>query len=272
MQSAGNDYIFLPNFDGSISCPESLCVSLCPEHYGIGGSGIVLIEKSTVADAKMRSFNRDGSEGQMAGNNIRCVAKYLYDQGIVNDEDITVETASGVHKMKLYIRDGLVSSVSVEVGKAELRAKKLPAKCKDEKMIDCPINVDGKEYRVTCVGIGNPHCVVFTDNIDLLDLEEIGPKFEYHKLFPERINTEFIRVVNRSTLRMRVWERGNGETLACGTGACAAVIAACENGFCDKGKDVTVKLKGGDLVVNYTDDQVTLTGSAVKVFEGEFEY
>ncbi len=272
MQSAGNDYIFLPNFDGSISCPESLCVSLCPEHYGIGGSGIVLIEKSTVADAKMRSFNRDGSEGQMAGNNIRCVAKYLYDQGIVNDEDITVETASGVHKMKLYIRDGLVSSVSVEMGKAELRAKKLPAKCKDERMIDCPITVDGKEYRVTCVGIGNPHCVVFTDNIDLLDLEEIGPKFEYHKLFPERINTEFIRVVNRSTLRMRVWERGNGETLACGTGACAAVIAACENGFCDKGKDVTVKLKGGDLVVNYTDDQVTLTGSAVKVFEGEFEY
>ncbi len=272
MQSAGNDYIFLPNFDGAISCPESLCVSLCPEHYGIGGSGIVLIEKSTVADAKMRHFNRDGSEGKMAGNNIRCVAKYLYDEGIVGDEDITIETASGVHKLHLYIRDGLVNSVSVEMGKAELRAKKLPAKTKEEKLIDSPITVAGETYRATCVGIGNPHCVVFLKDIDRLDLETLGPKFEYHEMFPERINTEFVRVVNRSTLRMRVWERGNGETLACGTGACAAVIAACENGFCDKGKDITVKLKGGDLVVNYTDEQVILNGSAVKVFEGEFEY
>ena len=272
MQSAGNDYIFIPNFDGAISCPESLCVSLCPEHYGIGGSGIVLIEKSTVADAKMRSFNKDGSEGQMAGNNIRCVAKYLYDSGIVADENITVETGSGVHKMELHVRDGLVNSVSVNMGKAELRAKMLPAKHSAEKMINAPITVDGKSYRVSCVGVGNPHCVVFLDDIDRLDLETLGPKFEYHELFPERINTEFVRIVNRTTLRMRVWERGNGETLACGTGACAAVIAAVENGFCDKGRDVTVKLKGGDLVVNYTDEQVTLSGSAVKVFEGEFEY
>ena len=272
MQSAGNDYIFLPNFDGAISCPESLCVSLCPEHYGIGGSGIVLIEKSTVADAKMRHFNRDGSEGKMAGNNIRCVGKYLYDEGIVSDEDITIETASGVHKLHLHIRDGLVNSVSVEMGKAELRANMLPAKADTEKLIDCPITVAGETYRATCVGVGNPHCVVFMKDIDRLDLETLGPKFEYHEMFPERINTEFVRVVNRSTLRMRVWERGNGETLACGTGACAAVIAACENGFCDKGKDITVKLKGGDLVVNYTDEQVILNGSAVKVFEGEFEY
>ena len=272
MQSCGNDYIFLPNFDGSISCPESLCVSLCPEHYGIGGSGVVLIEKSDVADAKMRTFNRDGSEGRMAGNNIRCVAKYLYDNGIVRDEDITVETISGVHNMKLYIRDGLVNSVSVEMGKAELKAKNLPAISDKETMIDYPITVAGEKYNVTCVGIGNPHCVVFTDDIDHLNLEELGPKFEYHELFPERINTEFVRVVNRHTLRMRVWERGNGETLACGTGACAAVIAAVENGYCDKGSDVTVKLIGGDLVVNYSDDGVTLSGNVVKVFEGEFEY
>ena len=272
MQSAGNDYIFIPNFDGSISCPESLCVSLCPEHYGIGGSGIVLIEKSTVADAYMRSFNRDGSEGRMAGNNIRCVAKYLYDEGIVSGEDVTVESVSGVHRMKLYIRDGLVNSVSVDMGRAELKASALPAKTKLEKLIDEPIEVAGETYRATCVGIGNPHCVVFMNDIDRLDLETLGPKFEYHKMFPERINTEFVRVVNRTTLRMRVWERGNGETLACGTGACAAVIAAVENGFCDKGRDITVKLVGGDLTVNYTDEKVTLTGSAVKVYEGEFEY
>lgn len=272
MHSCGNDYIFIPNFDGSISCPESLCVSLCPEHYGIGGSGIVLIEKSDIADAKMRTFNKDGSEGQMAGNNIRCVAKYLYDNGYVNSEDVTVETASGVKKMKLYIRDGAVSSVSVEMGKAELRAAALPAICETETMIDVPIQVHDKTYQATCVGIGNPHCVVFSKHIDRLDLTTLGPKFEYNSLFPERINTEFVRVVNRSTLRMRVWERGNGETLACGTGACAAVIAAVENGFCDKGRDVTVKLAGGDLTVNYSDDMVTLTGSAVKVFEGEFEY
>ncbi len=272
MQSAGNDYIFIPNFDGSITCPESLCVSLCPEHYGIGGSGIVLIEKSSVADAKMRTFNRDGSEGQMAGNNIRCVAKYLHDEKIVDREDITIETASGVHELKLYIRDGLVNSVSVAMGKAELKAKNLPAIVDSETMINYPMTVAGQEYKATCVGIGNPHCVVFLDDIDRLNLEELGPKFEYHKNFPERINTEFVRIVNRHTLRMRVWERGNGETLACGTGACAAVIAACENGFCDKGTDVTVKLKGGDLTVNYTDDRVILSGSAVKVFDGVFEY
>ncbi len=272
MQSAGNDYIFLPNFDGAITYPESLCVSLCPEHYGIGASGIVLIEHSDVADAKMRTFNRDGSEGKMAGNNIRCVAKYLYDNGLVNSEDITIETVSGVHSLKLYIRDGLVNSVSVAMGKAELKAANLPAISDTETMIDVPIKVDGMEYRATCVGIGNPHCVLFMEDIDRLDLEKLGPKFEYHRLFPERINTEFVRIVNRHTLRMRVWERGNGETLACGTGACAAVIAAVENGFCDKGTDVTVKLKGGDLTVNYTDDQVTLTGNVVKVFDGEFEF
>ena len=174
--------------------------------------------------------------------------------------------------MSLYIRDGLVSSVSVNMGKAELRAEKLPAVADQETLIDYPIQVHSKTYQATCVGIGNPHCVVFSKNIDRLDLENLGPKFEYHEMFPERINTEFVRVVNRSTLRMRVWERGNGETLACGTGACAAVIAAVENGFCDKGRDITVKLLGGDLTVNYSDEQVTLTGSAVKVFEGEFEY
>ncbi len=272
MHSCGNDYIFVENFDGRITCPESLCVSLCTPHYGIGADGLVLIEKSGVADARMRSFNRDGSEGRMAGNNIRCVAKYLYDKGYVRSEYMSIETGSGVHRMKLYLRDGKVSSVCVDMGRADMRAAALPANVEAERLINHPMTIGGREYRVNCVSVGNPHCVVFDDGIDGLELNEIGPQFEYASAFPERINTEFVRVVNRTNLRMRVWERGNGETLACGTGACAAVIAAVENGYCEKGADVTVKLLGGDLTVNYTDERVLLTGSTVMVYEGEFEY
>ena len=272
MHSCGNDYIFVENFDGRITCPESLCVGLCTPHYGIGADGLVLIEKSSVADAHMRSFNRDGSEGRMAGNNIRCVAKYLYDKGYVRSEYMSIETGSGVHRMKLYLRDGKVSSVCVDMGKADMRAAALPANVEAERLIDYPMTIGGREYRVNCVSVGNPHCVVFDDGIDGIELSKIGPLFEHASAFPERINTEFVRSVNRTNLRMRVWERGNGETLACGTGACAAVIAAVENGYCEKGADVTVKLLGGDLTVNYTDERVLLTGSAVMVYEGEFEY
>ena len=272
MHSCGNDYIFIENFDGKITCPESLCVSLCKQHYGIGADGIVLIESSKVADAKMRSFNLDGSEGKMAGNNIRCVGKYLYDNGIVHNDSIIVDTGSGIKELKLFIRDGKVSSVSVNIGKADLSVKSLPATVDAEKLINYPITVDSKEYNVTCVSVGNPHCVVLRKSIDELDLKALGPKFEHCEIFPERINTEFVRIVNRTTLRMRVWERGNGETLSCGTGACAAVVAAAENGFCDKNTDITVKLAGGDMTVNYTDEKVILTGSAVLVYTGEFEY
>jgi carbamoyl-phosphate synthase large subunit len=272
MHSCGNDYIFIENFDGRITCPESLCVSLCAPHYGIGADGIVLIEPSSAADAKMRSFNRDGSEGRMAGNNIRCVAKYLYDKGCVRSENISVETASGVHGMKLHLRDGKVSSVTVDMGRAVFTPGEIPVLLEGEKILDRPLSVAGREYRVSCVSVGNPHCVVFCDALDGLPLEEIGPAFGHLPVFPLGVNTEFVRYVNKTTLRMRVWERGNGETLACGTGACAAVIAACENGLCEKGTDVTVKLLGGDLTVNYTDKRILLTGSAVSVFEGEFEY
>ncbi|MBQ8081515.1 MAG: carbamoyl-phosphate synthase large subunit, partial [Clostridia bacterium] len=272
MHSCGNDYIFVENFDGKITCPESLCIQLCAPHYGIGGDGIVLIERSTVADARMRSFNRDGSEGRMAGNNIRCVAKYLYDKGYVRSEYMTVETASGLHRLKVYLRDGKVSSVSVDMGPASLDAARIPTTLGTGRMVDRPLTVAGQDWRVTCVSVGNPHCVVFLDGIDGLKVEEIGPAFEYFDAFPERINTEFVRVVNRTCLRMRVWERGNGETLACGTGACASVVAAVENGYCQRGADVTVKLLGGDLTVNYTGDHVILTGSTVMVYEGEFEY
>ncbi|MBQ3889145.1 MAG: carbamoyl-phosphate synthase large subunit [Clostridia bacterium] len=272
MHSCGNDYIFIENFDGKVTCPESLCVSLCTPHYGIGGDGIVLIEQSAVADAKMRSFNRDGSEGKMAGNNVRCVGKYLYDKGLVRSETMTVETASGIHSLQLFLRDGKVSSVAVDMGRADFSAAALPAACDESELIDAPLTVGGEAYRVTCVSVGNPHCVVFCKGLDVLDVPTVGPLFEYAPLFPERVNTEFVLPVNRTTLRMRVWERGNGETLACGTGACAAVAAAVRNGLCDPGTDVHVKVAGGELVVNYTPERVMLTGEAVTVFEGEFEY
>ncbi len=272
MQDCGNDYIFIENFDGSVTCPESLCVNLCRPHTGVGSDGIVLIEKSKVADVKMRSFNRDGSEGKMAGNNIRCVAKYVYDKGIVPKERITVETGGGVRALRLFLRDGEVSSVQVDMGRASLKAAEIPAVSERETLVDAPVTIGGRDYSVTCVNVGNPHCVVFCDAIDGLNLEEIGPQFEHDPMFPERVNTEFVRVVNRHTLRMRVWERGSGETLACGTGACAAVVAACENGLCDKGSDVKVSVLGGELTVNYSDVRVLLTGGANVVYEGSFLY
>ncbi|MBR3105567.1 MAG: diaminopimelate epimerase, partial [Clostridia bacterium] len=272
MQSCGNDYIFIENFDGAITCPESLCVQLCAPHFGIGGDGIVLIEKSGVADAKMRSFNKDGSEGKMAGNNLRCVAKYLYDKGYARSEYLSIEMAVKVHHLKVYLRDGKVNSVSVDMGKASFSAKEVPVIADTEEVINQNVEIGGKQYSVTCVSVGNPHCVVFCDAIDGIDLSAIGPQFEYAPIFPERVNTEFARVINRNTLRLRVWERGNGETLSCGTGACAVAAAAVRNGYCEPGRDLIVKLPGGDLTVNCTPDRITLTGEAALVFEGEFAY
>ncbi len=271
MQSCGNDYIFIENFDGLITFPESLCVTLCRPHTGIGGDGIVLMERSARADVRMRTFNRDGSEGLMAGNNIRCVVKYLYDKGLIRSETMTVETASGLHRLQLFLRSGLVSSVSVDMGAARFEPEAVPVAAERE-MIDAPIEAAGQSWRVTCVSVGNPHCVVFCDAIDGLDLAAVGPCFENHPLFPQRVNTEFVRVVNRSTLRLRVWERGSGETLACGTGACAAAAAALRLGLVDEGREITVKLAGGDLLVRPEAGRLILTGSAEMVFEGEFEY
>ncbi len=271
MEGTGDDYIYIENFDNSITCPESLCLKMCDRHYGVGGYGLVLIEKSDVADAKMRVFNRDGSEGKIAGNCIRCVGKYLYDNKIVKKENLTVETGSGVKSLKLYTRNGKVSTVSVDMGQASVLSKNIATTIKAERIIDYPLTVGGKEYKVTCVSIGNPHCVVFTDYVDGFDVKRIGPMFENAPEFPERINTEFIRVVNPTTIKMRVYERGNGETWGCGTGACAAVVAAVENGICKMGEDITVKLHGGDLIVNYTDDGVTLTGNADLIYQGYFK-
>ena len=272
MQDLGNDYIYIENFDGAITSPESLCVHLCDRHYGVGGDGIVLIEKSGAADAGMRIFNKDGSEGRLAGNALRCVSKYLYDRGICTKDEFSIETASGVKTVHLSTRNGKVSSVTVDMGKAVLDPKLIPVKLDGESVISRRVNVAGGEYDITCVSIGNPHCVVFADRVDEVDVGELGPRFEYDELFPERVNTEFIRVVNECTIKMRVWERGNGETMGCGTGACAAVVAAVENGFCRKGDDITVRLRGGDLVINYTDEGITMTGGATQVFEGTAEY
>ena len=272
MHSCGNDYIFIENFDGRITCPESLCVQLCAPHYGIGGDGIVLIEKSEIADARMRSFNRDGSEGKMAGNNIRCIAKYLYDTGRVRSEFISVESAGVVHHLRVYLRDGKVHSVAADMGRAAFAAAQVPVVGLGDPVIGRPLEIGGRTYPVTCLSVGNPHCVVFCDAIDGIDLGEVGPQFEYAPCFPERVNTEFARVINRTTLRMRVWERGNGETLACGTGACAVAAAAVKRGLCEAGRDITVKLAGGDLTVNCTEDRIVLTGAVTFVFEGEFEY
>ena len=272
MHGTGDDYIFIENFSGEITCPESLCISLCDRHYGIGATGIVLIESSDKADARMRIFNADGSEGKMAGNSIRCVAKYLYDNGIVTKEDMTIETASGVRSMKLYIRNQKVTSVCVNIGTANFATKDLPCTLPVDKVKDYPVTIGGKDYRITCVSLGNPHCVVFCDRVDMVPVTEIGPLFENADIFPERTNTEFIRVVNPYTIKMRVYERGSGETMACGTGACAAVVAAVENGLCPKGEDITVKVKGGDLIVNYTDEGILLTGNAKLIYEGITEF
>ena len=268
MHSLGNDYIYINNLKGNITCPESLAVILCNRHKSIGGDGLVLIEKSSVADAKMRIFNKDGSEGKMAGNSIRCVAKYLYDNGISKKTEINVETASGIKNLKLFLTDGKVSSVTVDMGEVSLTPSSLPALVEGDSAIDRVLNVGGNDYNVTLVSVGNPHAVLFVDRVDNADVEGIGKAFEHSPLFPERINTEFIRVVNRTTLKMRVWERGNGETLACGTGACAAAVAAVLNGFCPVNEQITVRVRGGDLLVCFDGKKVSLTGSAELSFEG----
>ena len=279
MHGCGNDYIYFDCFQHDINNPEALSVRLSDRHYGIGGDGVILVCPSDVADGKMRMFNLDGSEGKMCGNGIRCVGKFLYDHGLVDPakEKITVETLSGIKTLWPIYNDRKVCAMKVDMGKAELTpalipvdASKLPDP-KADRIVNAPYTVDGAEYHVTCVSMGNPHCVVFKNDVETMDIEKIGPAFETSELFPERVNTEFIRVLDDHTLKMRVWERGSGETWACGTGACAAAVAAVENGYCKKDTDITVKLIGGDLVIRYTDDTVYMTGNAVTVYEGVVE-
>ena len=274
MQSCGNDYIYFEDLDGKITCPESLAVNFVDRHYGIGGDGIVLIERSEIADAKMRIFNQDGSEGQMAGNSIRCVAKYLYEKGIVRKETMTIETLSGVREVKVYSFGGIVTSASADLGEAVLDGEKIPSVWKGENVVGQPMEIDGTTYHVTLVNMGNPHCIIFCDKVDDVPVETLGPRIENSEYFPAKTNVEFIRVVNESTIKMRVWERGNGETWACGTGAAAAAVACVLNGLCKMDTDITVKVKGGDLVAHYRseDGHVILSGNVEKVYEGTVEF
>lgn len=273
MHGIGNDYIYFNAIDQKIGDPEALSKKLSDRRFGIGGDGIILVCPSDIADAKMRIFNEDGSEAKMCGNGIRCVAKFIYDYGIVPADRTTVaiDTLSGVKSIELTVENGKVVSAKVDMGAAILKPADIPMDFDGDTCIDQPLEVDGKRYHVTAVSMGNPHCVTFVEDVDGLDLEKIGPAFENHPAFPDRVNTEFVRAIDDRTLQMRVWERGSGETWACGTGACATVVAACLNGYCKKGEDITVHLRGGDLVIRYTDETVVMTGPATTVFEGEVE-
>ena len=268
MQGAGNDYIYFDCFGGEPEDIPALAVRLSDRHKGIGGDGLVLICRSDVADAKMRMFNADGSEGNMCGNAIRCVGKYLYDENVCRKEELSVETKSGIKYLRLYTENGKVRRVRVDMGKADFDPKSLPVLLEGE-AVDRPVKIAGGLHRITCVSMGNPHCVLFEDP-DGADLERIGPLFENAPLFPERVNTEFVKVIGKNALKMRVWERGSGETMACGTGACAAAAAACACGKCDAAQDILVKLRGGDLVI-HVGETVFMTGEAEEVFSGEVE-
>ena len=273
MHGIGNDYIYINCFQETVTDPEKLSIFMSNVRFGVGSDGLVLILPSEVADFRMRIFNADGSEAMMCGNATRCVGKYVYEHGMTDKTEVSLETNSGIKYLTLYVNEATnkVDAVKVDMGKAILKPADIPVADDGDRFIAKPVVVDGVSYNMTCVSMGNPHAVVFLPEIDSLDLEKIGPSFEHHPLFPNRVNTEFIRVIDDHTLQMRVWERGSGETFACGTGACAVAVAACENGFCKKGDDIKIKLKGGDLVINYTDETVYMTGNAEKVFEGEIE-
>lgn len=270
MHGTGNDYVYVNLFQETVKNPEQLAVQISDRHFGIGSDGLILIAPSDVADCRMIMYNADGSEGAMCGNGIRCVAKYAYEHGIVQETHITIETKSGIKTLDLTVEDGLVTYIQVNMGQAILRPEDIPVKAEGETFIAQPLVVDGKEYAATCVSMGNPHCVIFTDNIEELDLEKIGPGFENHSLFPDRINTEFVEIIDEHTIRMRVWERGSGETISCGTGTCASVVAAVLNGHCRQGEEIEVQIRGGKLYDTYLESgEVMMKGSATTVFDGE---
>lgn len=268
MQGCGNDYIYINCFEETVESPEKLAVRLSDRHFGIGADGVILILPSETADARMRMFNADGSEGKMCGNGIRCVAKYVYDHGIAQKSPLTIETLSGIKTLELTVRDGLAVCAKVDMGRPALSPAEIPVRLGGETVIGRETEIAGDRYSITCVSMGNPHAVIFCPEIDSLQLTELGPKFENAPLFPEKVNTEFIEIMDAHTFRMRVWERGSGETLACGTGACASVVAAVLNGFCPVNEEITVHLLGGDLQICYTGDTVYMTGSCETVFEG----
>ena len=271
MQGIGNDYIYVNCFEEQVVNPEQLSVRLSDRRFGIGGDGLILIMPSQIADFKMRIFNADGSEAMMCGNGTRCIGKYVYEHGLANKTHITLETNSGIKYLELHCTGDQVTSVTVDMGKAILTPREIPVESdSQEPFVAKPVQVGDRLERLTCVSVGNPHAIVFCDRVEDLDLEKLGPLFEHYAIFPDRVNTEFVRVIDDHTLQMRVWERGSGETLACGTGACATTVAAVLNGYCPQGEPILVKLRGGDLTITYqADGTVMMTGPAEEVFQGE---
>ncbi|WP_073993283.1 diaminopimelate epimerase [Parasporobacterium paucivorans] len=277
MHGTGNDYVYIDMFkhDYHFENIEEFIRRISDRRFGIGSDGMIMIAPSEKADVRMIMYNSDGSEGKMCGNGIRCVAKYAYENGIVDKTEISVETKSGIKELKLTVQDGKVDYVTVDMGKAILNPKDIPVITDDPKASDFiskPVIVNNQEYEITCVSMGNPHAVIFTRDIDSLDLEKIGPMFEHHPIFPERVNTEFVEVTSPHTLKMRVWERGSGETSSCGTGSCAVAVAAVLNGYCHINEEITINLKGGQLKDTYLENgHVIMKGPATHVFDGEIE-
>ena len=272
MQGAGNGTAYVNCFQEEVKNPQEISKFVSDRHFGIGADGLILIQPSQQADFKMAMYNADGSQGEMCGNAIRCVAKYVYDHGMTDKTQISIDTLAGIKYLELTLEHGEVSQVRVNMGTPCLIAEKIPVVAETEQVVNVPIDVGGRTCHITAVSMGNPHCVLFLEeDVRTLDLSAIGPHFENHPRFPKRINTEFVNVIDEHTLRMRVWERGSGETLACGTGSCASAVAAMLNGKCDR--EVTVLLTGGKLNIAWegSDAPVYMTGPAVKVFEGEIE-
>lgn len=280
MHGLGNDYVYFDCFKQKIENKSELAKKVSDRHFGIGGDGAIFINPSEQADCEMEMYNADGSRSEMCGNGIRCVAKYVYDNGIVNQTEISIISAGQIKYLTLYLRDAkpnetgnrgkVVDTVRVDMGEPETIAEKVPVSSKNEKAIDEPIEVDGKAYQMTCVSMGNPHAVIFVEDVEHFPVSEVGPEFEHHPAFPNRVNAEFVQVLDRNTVKMRVWERGTGETLACGTGSCATAVACILNGLTDT--SVTVKLLGGDLQIEWDKlkNRVYMTGSATTVFTGDF--
>ena len=272
MQGIGNDYVYVNCFEENIESPEKISEFISDRHFGIGADGLVLIMPSDKADFRMRMFNADGSEGMMCGNASRCIGKYVYDNGLTSKTEISLETKSGVKYLKLFLKDGLVDTVEVDMGKAVLKPADIPMTAEGETFINKPVEINGKMYNITAVSMGNPHCVIFTSDTDNLNLEKIGPLFENHRLFPERVNTEFAEIIDSHTIKMRVWERGSGETWACGTGACATAVAAVLCGYCNRDEEISLLLRGGKLSITYKcDGSVMMRGPAAKVFDGDID-
>lgn len=270
MHGIGNDYVYVDAFAETLADPAGLARRVSPRRTGIGSDGVIVIQPSDCADCRMEMYNADGSRGEMCGNGIRCVGKYVYEHGRVRKTALTVDTDAGIKTLRLHVRDDRVRAVTVDMGEPILDGPRIPVAA-EGRVIDAPLKVDGCTYRVTCVSMGNPHCVTFVPSVAALALAEIGPRFERHRFFPNRVNTEFVEVLAPDELRMRVWERGSGETAACGTGACAVLVAAALNER--TGRRATVHLNGGDLEIEWqaSNQHVLMTGPAEEVFSGEMD-